>query len=83
MRPGKRKALDEGSRLGSLQDQLETVTARILAEVAHPFQVIKRQFWHTKTRYKGLMKNTQQLHMLFALSNLWMVRKRVLQGNGG
>ena len=27
MRPGKRKALDKGSRLGSLQDQLKTVKA--------------------------------------------------------
>jgi transposase, IS5 family len=26
------------------------------------------------------MKNTAQLHTLFALSNLWMVRRRLLQG---
>lgn len=25
------------------------------------------------------MKNTQQLHTLFALSDLWMVRRRILQ----
>lgn len=83
MRPGKRKALDKGSRLGALQDQLETVKARIRAKVEHPFRVIKQQFGHVKTRYKGLMKNTQQLHTLFALSNLWMVRKRILQGAWG
>jgi IS5 family transposase len=41
--------------------------------------VIKRQFGHVKTRYKGLMKNTQQLHTLFALSNLWMVRGKLME----
>jgi len=28
-------------------------------------------------RYRGLAKNTAQLHTLFALANLWMMRKRV------
>jgi IS5 family transposase len=83
MRPGKRKALDKTSQLGSLLDKLETIKARIRAKVEHPFRVIKQQFGHTKTRYKGLMKNTQQLNTLSALSNLWMVRKRILQGAGG
>ena len=36
-------------------------------------------------RYRGLKKNTQQLVMLFALSSLWMVRRKLmkLQGVGG
>ena len=29
-------------------------------------------------RYRGLAKNTAQLHTLFALSNLWMVRRTLL-----
>jgi IS5 family transposase len=29
-------------------------------------------------RYRGLMKNTQQSHTLFALSNLWMMRGRLM-----
>jgi IS5 family transposase len=53
--------------------------ARIRAKVEHPFRVIKRQFGRLKVRYRGLMKNTQQLHTLFALSNLWMARRRILQ----
>jgi IS5 family transposase len=28
-------------------------------------------------RYRGLKKNTAQLVTLFALSNLWMVRKKL------
>ena len=52
--------------------------ASIRAKVEHPFRVIKRQFGHVKVRYRGLMKNTAQLHTLFALSNLWMARHRLL-----
>ena len=80
MRPGKRRALDKDSPMGAVLDQLEHVKARIRAKVEHPFRVIKRQFGHVKVRYRGLAKNTAQLHTLFALSNLWMVRRRLLQG---
>jgi IS5 family transposase len=37
--------------------------------------VIKRQFGYTKMRFRGLAKNIVQQVTLFALSNLWMVRK--------
>ena len=80
IRPGKRRALDKDSPMGAVLDQLEHVKARIRAKVEHPFRVIKRQFGHMKVRYRGLAKNTAQLHTLFALSNLWMVRRRLLQG---
>lgn len=83
MRPGKRRALDKGSPLGKLLDEIERVKARIRAKVEHPFRVIKRQFGHVKVRYRGLAKNTQQLHTLFALSNLWMVRKAFSPGTTG
>ncbi len=45
----------------------------------HPFRVIKRQFGHSKVRYRGLEKNTAKLKTLLALSNIWMVRKVLLQ----
>jgi IS5 family transposase len=44
--------------------------------------VIKRQLGHVKTRYRGLKKNTAQLITLFALSNLWMVRGRLMEVRG-
>ena len=78
MRPSKRRAL-KGTSLGDLLDQVEKLKASVRAKVEHPFRVIKRQFGYTKVRYKGLAKNTAQLVTLFALSNLWMVRKRILQ----
>ncbi|PKF70727.1 IS5/IS1182 family transposase [Pseudomonas fluvialis] len=77
MRPGKRKLLDKADPMDALTDQVERIKASIRAKVEHPFRVIKRQFGHVKVRYRGLAKNTAQLHTLFALANLWMVRKRL------
>ena len=77
MRPGKRKLLDKTDPEDALTEQIERIKASIRAKVEHPFRVIKRQFGHVKVRYRGLAKNTAQLHTLFALANLWMVRKRL------
>ncbi len=77
MRPGKRKLLDKTDPVDALTEQIERIKASIRAKVEHPFRVIKRQFGHVKVRYRGLAKNTAQLHTLFALANLWMVRKRL------
>nr|WP_250847868.1 transposase [Escherichia coli] len=41
--------------------------ASIRAKVEHPFRIIKRQFGFVKARYKGLLKNDNQLAMLFTL----------------
>lgn len=79
MRPGKRKALDKHTPMGAIMDKLEQTKASIRAKVEHPFRVLKRQFGHVKVRYRGQAKNTAQLHTLFALSNLWMVRHTLLQ----
>ena len=82
MRPGKRRVLDKSTPMGAIMDQLEQAKARIRAKVEHPFRVIKRQFGHMKVRYRGLAKNTAQLHTLFALSNLWMARRHLLAAQG-
>jgi IS5 family transposase len=83
MRPGKRRALKKDEPMGAMLDKLEQVKARIRAKVEHPFRVIKRQFGYAKVRYRGLTKNTAQLTTLFALSNLWMARNRLLQSAQG
>ncbi|MDO9145890.1 MULTISPECIES: IS5 family transposase [Comamonadaceae] len=74
MRPVKRKNLKHASEMGELLDKVEKLKAGICTKVVHPFRVIKRQFPHMKTRYRGLKKNTAQIAALFALSNLWMAR---------
>ena len=48
--------------------------SKLRARVEHPFRVLKRQFGYTKTRYRGLAKNTAHLHALFALVNVYTVR---------
>ena len=78
MRPGKR-ATQKNTPWGEYTEQAEKLKASVRAKVEHPFRVIKRQFGHTKVRYRGLTKNTAQLVTLFALSNLWMVRRTLLQ----
>lgn len=78
MMPGKRKVLDKSRNSCKFEEKLEQVKAAIRAKVEHPFRVIKCQFGHRKARYRGLAKNTSQLLVMFALSNLWMVRRRLL-----
>ena len=78
---GRLKAMPEGKEKDRLQ-AIETAKARIRARVEHPFRVVKRQFGFAKARFRGLTKNTAQLMMLFALSNLWMVRKQLLDPAG-
>ena len=79
MRPGKRWALNKHSPWSQLTEKAEKLKASIRAKVEHPFRVIKRQFGHTNVRYRGLKKNTAQLITLFALSNIRMVKSRLLQ----
>lgn len=81
MKRGKLKAMPEGAEKSRLQE-VEKAKAGIRARVEHPFRVIKRQFGYVKVRFRGLAKNTVQVLMLFALSNLWMVRKQLLSSTG-
>jgi IS5 family transposase len=80
--PGKfwgviRKAPKRGA-LHPVDEDINRVIARVRARVEHPFRVLKRQFGYLKTRYRGLTKNRAQLFTLFALGNLFLVRRRLL-----
>ncbi len=44
----------------------------------HAFRVLKCQFGYRKTRYRGLAKNGAQITTLFALANLYLLRRRLL-----
>jgi transposase, IS5 family len=82
MRPGKRRALDKTCESHQLMEQVEQLKASVRAKVEHPFRVVKQQFGYAKVRYRGLAKNTARLTMLFAMSNLWMVRREILRSQG-
>ena len=52
--------------------------SKIRAKVEHVFGVIKRVFGFQKVRYRGLAKNLHRLEVTAALTNLFMVRRRLL-----
>ena len=52
--------------------------SRVRARCEHPFRVVKRLWGFEKVRYRGLAKNTARLYTVFALSNLYLLRKRLL-----
>ena len=58
--------------------RFEKLKAQTRALVEHPFHIIKNLFKHRKVRYRGLRKNTAQLHILFALANLVTARRALL-----
>ena len=64
---------------GALTEQAEKHKSSMRAKLEHPFLVIKRHLGHNKGRYRGLKKNTAQFITLFALSNIWMARGKLLQ----
>jgi IS5 family transposase len=64
--------------LRDLAEPMERALAQVRAWVEHPFHVVKNLFRHRKLRYRGLAKNTAQLHILFALANLVIVKKALL-----
>ena len=74
---GKVKAMKDGRGKRAIEKR-EKRKASIRARVEHPFRVIKRQFGLMKVRFSGLVKNTTHVFTLFALSNLWMARRKLL-----
>jgi IS5 family transposase len=76
-KPGKLKVMPQGEWKDATH-YVEYLKAAVRAKVEHPFRVIKRQFGYTMVRYRGLAKNTGQVLTLFALSNVWMARHRLL-----
>ena len=56
---------------------VESRKAAVRAKVEHPFLIVKRDFGFTKTRYRGIAKNRNHLHVLFASAN-WLMRARAV-----
>ena len=82
MRRGLRRKLNPFIEPDFVAERVEKMKAGIRAKVEHPFRVIKRQFGFTKVRYRSLAKNTAQVVTLFALSNLWMARRNLVEAKG-
>jgi IS5 family transposase len=56
---------------------IESRKASVRAKVEHPFLILKRDFGFAKTRYRGLAKNLNRLHVGFASANLLMRARAV------
>jgi transposase, IS5 family len=69
--------------LRELAEPVERALAQVRAVVEHPFHIIKNRFRHKRLRYRGLKKNTAQLHTLFALANLVIVKQALLAKPSG
>ena len=52
--------------------------SRVRATVEHPFLVVKRLWGHAKVRYRGIKKNIAQMYTLFALANVFRVRRQLM-----
>lgn len=86
MKRGKLKAASEVSGFGQLLRKLESLKASIRSKVERPFHIVKNLFHDKKVPYKGLEKNTAQLHALFVLAKLmiaWRNLGQLDQNRGG
>jgi IS5 family transposase len=69
-RPGKayRKFVNDGQ---AWEKAIERQKSAVRSKVEHPFRFVKVQCGFRKTIYRGIQKNLNRLHILFASSNLY------------
>ena len=65
------------ARMPAHDREAESRKASVRAKVEHPYLVLKRDFSFAKTRYRGLAKNLNHLHIAFASVNLLMRARAV------
>ena len=74
---GKVHGLPEGP-LKALTTALEHKKAQVRARVEHPYHVLKNLFRYKKVSYRGLAKNAARLFTQFALVNLVLAKRALL-----
>ena len=63
--------------LSTAWQAINRARSRIRARGEHAFLVVKRLWGFTKVRYRGLAKNAARAFTLFALANLYLLRRRL------
>jgi IS5 family transposase len=63
--------------LKPIDEHINQIRSRVRSRVEHVFGVIKCVFGYDKLRYKGLEKNANQLFMVAALANLFIIRRKL------
>jgi len=64
--------------LTARQRAINRARSRTRARGEHPLHIVKRLWGFAKVRYRGLAKNLARAWTMFALANLYMVRRRLL-----
>ncbi|MBP6058169.1 MAG: transposase [Nitrosomonas sp.] len=69
---------ESGQKVNVWTKKFNQAVTRIRVIGEHPFRILKRQFGYIRVRYRGVAKNAAQLFALFALDNLYHVRRALL-----
>jgi len=73
-----RRAAAPHQRLSAHWRAINRARSRTRARGEHPFHVVKRLWGFAKVRYRGIAKNLARAFSLFALANLYLVRRQLL-----
>jgi IS5 family transposase len=74
---GIRYRVNRRGKLSARDRRWNRARSRLRARGEHAFHVVKRLWGFTTVRYRGLAKNTSRLYTMFALANLYLVRKKL------
>ena len=71
-----------GRDLTDAQRAANRTKSRVRARVEHAFNVVKRLWGFSKTRFRGLAKNLNRAFVAFGLANLFVSRNKLLRLHG-
>jgi IS5 family transposase len=69
-------------KLTHTERAINRIRSATRARAEHAFHVVKNLWGFTKVRYRGLAKNTARLYTMFALANLYLMRRRLMPPQG-
>ena len=67
-----------GAPLSQRWRMINRIRSRTRARGEHPFRVLKQLWGFAKVRYRGLAKNLARAQTMFALANLYQLRRELL-----
>ena len=73
-----RRAAAPHQPLSTYWRAINRARSRTRARGEHSFHVVKRLWGFAKVRYRGIAKNLARAFSLFALANLYLVRRQLL-----
>jgi IS5 family transposase len=73
-----RRAASKDKPLSERWRAINRARSRTRARGEHAFHVVKRLWGFAKVRYRGIAKNLARAQAMFALANLYLVRRRLL-----